>query len=279
MKMSLINKIIAEALREDAAFGDITTNLLIKKDHVSKAQILIKEEAVICGLEVVKTVFKKLDRKIYFKTSFKDGHKVKKNTVVAVVTGKTRALLSGERVALNFLSHLSGIATTTHRFVEAARPFKAKILDTRKTTPGLRHLEKYAVRCGGGENHRADLSEMVLIKDNHREILGFLTKLQETVRHFKRKTHKPIEVEVDNLNEFEEILKANPDIILLDNMSLQAIKKAVKKRGQRKQPLLEASGGITMKNVHAIAQTGVDRISIGALTHSPLTIDVSMEMI
>ena len=282
MNMSGIHKIVVDALNEDAAFDDITTNFLIQKDQISKARIVIKEEAIVCGLEIVKTVFKTLDRNVRFKTFYKDGRKVKENTVVATVKGKSRALLSGERVALNFLSHLSGIATTTHRFVQKIRPLRAKILDTRKTTPGLRVLEKYAVRCGDGENHRTDLNDMVLIKDNHRQILGSLPKLRAAMGSLKKKTKKLIEVEVDHFNEFEEVLKSHPDIILLDNMKAHEIKRIVqslRKRTNRKQPLLEASGGITIKNVRTIAQTGVDRISVGALTHSPSTVDVSMEMI
>ena len=292
----MIKSIITQALREDAAFHDITTNFLIPKDQQSTANILIKEEAIVCGLEIVKDVFKALDPNIQFKTLFKDGSRVKKNTVVAVVKAKTRALLSGERVALNFLGHLSGIATLTHQFVQKVKPSKVKILDTRKTTPGLRIFEKYAVRCGGGENHRGNLSEMILIKDNHRQVIGSLSKLQECIRNLRRKTKKMIEVEVDSLLELREVLKASPDIILLDNMSPSQVKKVVnfvKKEKRRspelsvptdnwqrtKQPLLEASGGITITNVSAFARTGVDRISIGSLTHSARAINVSMEMI
>ena len=291
-----IKNIITQALREDAAFADITTNLLISKRHQSTANILIKEEAIVCGLKVAKDVFKALDPNIRFKTLFKDGSRVKENTVVAVVKGKTRALLSGERVALNFLGHLSGIATLTHQFVQKVKPSKAKISDTRKTTPGLRILEKYAVLCGGGENHRSDLSEMVLIKDNHCQIIGSLSKLRDVIQNLKRKTKKLIEVEVENLRELREVLKASPDIILLDNMSPSQVKKVVNlvKKEKRmspelsvpthnwqrtKQPLLEASGGITITNVSAFARSGVDRISIGSLTHSAQSIDVSMEIV
>ena len=291
-----IKNIITQALREDAVFADITTNSLIPKHHQSRANILIKEEAIVCGLEIVKDVFKTLDRGVEFKVFFKDGSKVKKNTVVAVIKGKTRALLSGERVALNFLGHLSAIATLTHQFVQKVKPSKVKILDTRKTTPGLRILEKYAVLCGGGENHRSDLSEMVLIKDNHRHIIVSPSKLRDVIQDLKKKTQKLIEVEVDSLRELREVLKASPDIILLDNMSPSQVKKVVNlvKREKRrlpelsvpthnwqraKQPLLEASGGITITNVSAFARTGVDRISIGSLTHSARAINVSMEII
>ena len=278
MNLAALNHLIQTALKEDAAFDDITTQSLITPSHRSKAYIIFKEDAVICGLEIVNQVFKKLDPKIRFHSSFKDGQKVKKNTKVTFIEGPTRAILAGERTALNFLAHCSGVATLTRQFVEAIKPSKAKILDTRKTTPGLRELEKYAVVCGGGTNHRHNLSDMALIKDNH---LATAPSLSLAVAILRAKTSKKIEVEVTNLKQFQEAIKTNPDIILLDNMTPAQIKHAVKMLKSfrpKKKILLEASGGIDLQNVRRVAQTGVDRISIGALTHSAKAINLSLEI-
>lgn len=277
-----INKIIEAALTEDGYKDDITTNILVPKADRSTAHILVKEDAVVCGIDIAKNIFKRLDRSINFRSFVKDGDKVGKNTILATLTGPSRPILTGERTALNFLSHLSGIATSTSEYVKQVRPYKVKILSTRKTTPGLRVLEKYAVRCGGGENHRQDLSEMVLVKDNHQEVCRQKITIAEAVKQLKKRTRKKIEVEVDNIEQFKEALGAGADIILLDNMPTAQMNKAVKltrplKRIRR--PLLEASGGVTLKNVRSIARTGVDRISVGALTHSHRATDVSMEFI
>ncbi len=280
MSLSEINKIISLALKEDAAHQDITTNLLIPKDQITDAYIIIKEDAIICGLDIVKATLKKLDRAVKFQNSFKDGNKVKKNTKILFITGKTRALLAAERVALNFLSHLSGVSTNTHRFVQKVRPLKTAILDTRKTTPGLRELEKYAVRCGGGSNHRTNLAEMILIKDNHKKAYQDLATSAQVIKGLRKKTNKPIEIEVESLFEFKNVLAAKPDFILLDNMSPAQIKQAVALNKKLKTKiLLEASGGINLNNIKSFAKTGVDRISIGALTHSSKAINVSMEFI
>ncbi len=282
MKPRALNPLIRRALREDAAHKDVTTNSLIPAHQVSGAIIIIKEEAIVCGLKVIEGVFKTQDPHVRFKTIHADGRKVKRHTIVAKLEGKTRALLTGERVALNFLGYLSGIATDTHQFVEKARPTKARILDTRKTTPGLRLLEKYAVKCGGGHNHRPDLSELVLIKDNHREACHPHLSIAEAIQCTRRKTKKTIEIEVDTLRQFKEALSAHPDMILLDNMSCAQMKRAVtivRKMPSTKRPILEASGGITIRNVAQIARTGVDCISIGSLTHTHNGIDVSMELV
>lgn len=273
-------EIVRQALREDRADHDITTNHLIGPSDRAGGDILIKEDAVVCGVEIVRMVFKELDKGVVFRAFCKDGQKVKKDKVIASVRGKTRAILSGERVALNFLGYLSGIATNADQYVRAVYPSKARILDTRKTTPGLRDLEKYAVRCAKGYNHRSDLSDMVLVKDNHRLAGAMKRSVYEAIAHLKKKTRKLIEVEVDNLEQFQEALSARPDMILLDNMSNPDMAKAVKivKGIRGRRPLLEASGGITLKNVRAVAQTGVDRISIGALTHSHRSVDVSLEL-
>ena len=276
------DKIITQAFQEDNIRQDITTNVLVSTSKTSEGYILFKENGIVCGVELAKQVFKKLDSKVNFSVLVKDGTYVKKNTKIAVIKGKTRTLLSAERTALNFLGYLSGIATLTHAFVKQVKPYKAQILDTRKTTPSLRYLEKYAVKCGGGVNHRIDLKEMVLIKDNHRAACYKDMTIKEIIAIFRKKTKVPVEIEVDNLEQFKQALSANPDFILLDNMTFAQMKKAVelnKNKPQRKKVLLEASGGITLKNVHKVAQAGVDRISIGALTHSHKAIDVSMEII
>ena len=277
---SRIDKIIDNALREDIGNQDITTHILIPKDEVSQAFMVTRQEAVLCGLEIAKRVFHKLDKMAKFRSSYKDGDKVSANTKILFITAKTRALLTGERVALNFLTYLSGIATTTSFFLKKIHPSKVKIMDTRKTTPCLRNLEKYAVKCGGGINHRFTLSEMVLIKDNHRSAYQSRMSLREMIKRAKKVSNKPVEVEVNNLIQLKQALSAHPDIILLDNMPLKQIKKAVTLiRKMKKRPLLEVSGRVNLENVRAIAKTGIDRISIGALTHTRKAIDISLEVI
>ena len=274
-----LNKIVLQALQEDRAFQDITTRLLIGKNKTSQAYIVTKENAVICGLEIARRIFQKLDPHIQIRSAYKDGNKVTKNKKVLFLKGKTRAILSGERVALNFLSHLSGIATLTNQFVKAAGNPKVKIMDTRKTTPGWRDLERLAVKVGGGTNHRHDLADMVMVKDNHLLAVGKKMALPKIIRHLRRKTKKTLEIEVDNLVQLKAALTASPDIILLDNMTAAQLRQAVKINKQNKKPSrLEASGGISIKNIRLIAQTGVDRISIGALTHSAGAIDFSLEL-
>jgi len=281
MNAIYINTLIRQALSEDAVSKDITTNVLISNAHISNGVIIVKEDAVLCGLEIAKKVFHKLNRHIRFQTKFKDGAVVRRNTIIATLKGKTKSLLTGERVALNFLGYLSGIATNTHHYVAKVRRRKSKITDTRKTTPGLRSLEKYAVRCGGGTNHRSDLSEMVLIKDNHRLACHPAQSIPQAIQSFRRRTRKTLEIEVDNLSQFRQALTASPNMILLDNMTCTQMKKAVaftRTLPRKKRPLLEASGGITLSNVAAVARTGVDRIAIGSLTHSHKAIDISMEL-
>ncbi|MFC1510348.1 carboxylating nicotinate-nucleotide diphosphorylase [Candidatus Omnitrophota bacterium] len=281
-----IDKIIKEALKEDITNQDVTTNCLVPDDHISEAKIIFREDATVSGLDFAKRVFELIDPTLKFKPLHKDGDAVKANEPIASLKGKTSTILKGERTALNFLAYLSGISTKTAHFVKAIKGTNAQILDTRKTTPGLRHFEKYAVRTGGGINHRFNLSEMVLIKDNHREICHPSMTTDQVVLAIKKRTKKIIAVEVDTLIQFKNALKAAPDIILLDNMTLEQMKKAVKtnddfyrKKLIHKKPLLEASGGITLKNVKAIAKIGIDRISLGCLTHTHRAIDVSMEII
>jgi len=276
-----INQIIALALREDIGAGDITTLSIIPKSKMSEAFIVSREEAVVSGLDVAKKVFQKVHSKINFKPLVREGQSITANTKVAWIKGKTQAILTAERVALNFLSHLSAIATKTRYFVKAVHPFKVKIMDTRKTTPGLRELERKAVRCGGGTNHRFNLED-VLIKDNHLQARQNDLSIKAIIELARHKTKRPIEIEVDNLDHFKKAIKANPDIILLDNMSLADIRKAVglKKEYRHGQHIkLEVSGNINIPTVRAVARTGVDRISIGALTHTRKAVDFSLELV
>jgi len=277
MKPKYIKNIVRLALAEDIGKGDITTNNLIPRNSRSQARLVAKADGVLCGVNLAREVFKTLSTKVLFKTLINDGQKVRQGDIIADITGPTRVLLSGERVAINLLSFLSGIATQTKAFVDKIKPYKANILDTRKTTPLLRHLERYAVRTAGGVNHRFNLNDMVMIKDNHRVACEGQTMVK-VIDNLKNKTKHKIVVEVDTLSQLRDILHSRADIILLDNMTPQQIVKVVKIRNQEKSPiLLEASGGITLKNVKKYAATGVERISIGALTHSRQVLDISME--
>ncbi|MFZ6017291.1 MAG: carboxylating nicotinate-nucleotide diphosphorylase [Nitrospirota bacterium] len=268
-------EIIRLALDEDIGYGDITSSLLIDEDYESRAVFIAKANFVLSGLPFAREVFYMLDPDIRFNVFIKDGSKVSKFDVLAEVYGKTRVLLSCERVSLNILQRLSGISTMTSMFVEAVKGLNAKIVDTRKTIPGLRYMEKYAVRMGGGSNHRFGLFDGILIKDNHIEAVG---SIREAVKLAKGSHHLVrIEVEVENLNDLEEAIEAGADIVMLDNMSIQDIKKAVRIAGG--MVTLEASGNINLENVREIAETGVDLISIGALTHSAAAVDISMKIV
>jgi len=272
--------IIERALKEDESREDITTNSLVPARQNSEAYIINREEAVVCGMEIAGKIFHRLDNNAKIHWHHHDGDNLPKNARIMTVKAKTRALLKGERVALNILSYLSGVATITRCFVNRIRPYDVKIMDTRKTLPGLRGLVKMAVRAGGGVNHRFNLKEMVIIKDNHQIAYKNDKTVQEAIRHVRRRTTKLIMVEVDTIRQFRQALAGKPDIILLDNMSAERIKKIVAINKRSPQPcLLEASGGINLRNIRAIAKTGVDRISIGALTHSPRAIDFSMEFV
>lgn len=274
-RLSDVVKIVKQALAEDLVRNDITTRLLFPKSIKAEATIQVKQEAILTGLPAAKAVFVQVDPKLRFKPLAQDGDRVKPGTVIARIQGDGRSILKGERVALNFLQHLSGIATLTARFVEAVRGTKATILDTRKTTPGLRHLEKYAVRMGGGRNHRMTLSDGILIKDNHLALAG---DLKAAVQQARKKAPRGFKVEVETTNrtEVEEALAAKADIILLDNMSLPQLKAAVLLING--QCLTEVSGGVNLNTIREIASTGVDFISIGALTHSAPAVDLSMDI-
>jgi nicotinate-nucleotide pyrophosphorylase (carboxylating) len=268
-----IDKIISSALKEDVGTGDITSNLLITRNKTAKAFILAKEEGVIAGLQVAKSVFYKLDKNIRWKNLVIEGEFVSAGTKIAEMKGPYRALLTGERTALNFLQRMSGIASITLKYVEQLSDLKTKILDTRKTVPGLRLLDKYSVKKGAGTNHRIGLYDMVLIKDNHIKAAG---SISEAVKQVREKLNKKIKIEVEtaSLDEVKEALNSGADIIMLDNMSIKQMKEAVKIiNGKAK---VEASGGVDINSVRMIAETGVDYISVGALTHSVKALDIGM---
>jgi len=268
-----LDRVVAAALAEDVGAGDVTTEATIDADALGTGELLVKEPGVVSGLNAVEAVFLALDPDVQFEALVEDGTFVEDMTVVAVVTGPLRAILTGERVALNFLGRLSGIATLTRSYVDAVAGTDVAILDTRKTTPGLRLLEKHAVACGGGRNHRFGLDDAVLVKDNHLAAAGSVLGAVERLR---LATDLPIEVECDTLAQVSEALAARVDAILLDNMPPNELIEAVALAQGRAR--LEASGGVTLANVRAIAETGVDEISIGALTHSARSLDVSLEL-
>jgi len=272
----LIDKIIERALLEDIGTGDITTESIIPSNLKAKGIIKTFEKGVVAGLDIACLVFQKLDAEIVFQEKTKDGTKVIRGKELAEITGPARTILMGERVALNFLQRMSGIATITSKFCEEVKDFPVRIVDTRKTTPGLRILEKYAVRMGGGYNHRFGLYDAVLIKDNHIAVAGGIKSAVDSVRKQSSHTVK-IEVEVESLSQLQEALKAQVDIIMLDNMDLETMKEAVKM--VKGKILIEASGEITLEKVRKIAQAGIDLISIGALTHSVKSLNISMEII
>jgi nicotinate-nucleotide pyrophosphorylase (carboxylating) len=271
-----LESVIDAALEEDTGCGDITSEALIPPELSGKAAVLVKENGVLAGIEVAKRVFHKIDPLLKIDILIKDGAVVKPNDIAATITGSVTGILKGERAALNFLQRLSGIATTAARYVREIKGTGAKIYDTRKTTPGL---EKYAVRMGGAQNHRMHLGDAVLIKDNHIVALRAMgLGLQDIIT--KAKQNAPagitIEIEVTGVKEAAEAAGGGADIIMLDNMSIDAMREAVKAVGGKAK--LEASGNITLDNVRRVAMTGVDIISIGALTHSYKALDISLEM-
>ena len=271
----LIEPIVRHALEEDLGrAGDITSELIIPVDQKASAKLVARKAGTIAGLISAECAFRLVDPAIKFKVEIPDGSQVSAGTTLATLDGPARAILTGERVALNFAGHLSGVATATQALVEAAKGTKARIVCTRKTTPGLRVLEKYAVRCGGGFNHRFGLDDAVLIKDNHIAAAGSIKSAVERARAGTSHMVK-IEVEVDTLAQLEEALALGVDTILLDNMSIENLKKAVVLANGR--AVLEASGNITRETVAAVAATGVNYISSGAITHSAPNLDVALD--
>ena len=273
---TLIREIVRWTLNEDLGSGDVTTNWTIPADSHLRAQFLVKAGGVLAGMAVARLVFEQVDTSVLFTELSPDGKPVQPGDIVAKVQGPGRAILTAERTALNFMQRMSGIATLTRRYVEAVSGSKAVILDTRKTAPGIRVLDKWAVRLGGGQNHRAGLYDMVLIKDNHIAACGGITATVERVQ--EHNTHNlPVEVEVKNLHELREALGLKVDRIMLDNMSLAEMRQAVRLT-DGKIPL-EASGNVNLETVAEIAATGVDYISVGKLTHSVKALDISLDVL
>ena len=281
-----VRPLIQMAINEDLGSGDITSEILFNDNEMDKANIVSREEIVVCGMDIVGEILRLYDERLKLKIKVNDGESAHVGSKLGVIEGPMRSMLSAERVLLNFLQRLSGIATTTRKYVFAIQGTKTKIYDTRKTMPGWRILEKYAVVCGGGYNHRFGLYDGILIKDNHLAQLGrnFQPKLKEIIEKAKEQKHiKFIAVEVDHVDDQLNYVLEIPgiDIVLLDNMGQWQLKHAVEMRdamcGKHKKPLLEASGNITLSNVSAIAQCGVDRIAIGAITHSATAVDIGLD--
>ena len=274
-----VRGLIRSALREDVGRGDVTSEALVPPNATARTVILSRDRCVICGLGVAAAVFRAVDPRLTCRLLARDGDRIRKGAAVLRVSGRARSILAAERTALNFLQRMTGIATLTRRFVDAVRPLGTRILDTRKTTPGFRRIEKYAVRCGGGTNHRMGLYDRVLIKDNHRALWGARVgrDLAAAVRAARaRHPGLPVEVEVESEAQLRDVLGAKPDWVLLDNMSPVVMRRCVALgRGRTR---FEASGGVTIRNVKKIAVSGVDAISIGALTHSAPAADLSLEV-
>jgi nicotinate-nucleotide pyrophosphorylase (carboxylating) len=274
------------ALREDAAEHDLTTRALVPEEAQGSAEVVAKERGVLAGLPLVAPLLRQLDPTGAVEALAQDGDEVAPGTRVAVLRARSRALLAAERPALNFLRHLSGVATLTARFVEAVAGTRARILDTRKTTPGWRDLEKHAVRCGGGENHRMRLDDAAMLKENH--LLASVGRtgpaaIAAAVERLRTALPPdvPLHVEVESLEELEAVLPLRPDVVMLDGLDLGDVRRAVVRvrASAEPRPLVEATGGVTLENVEALAATGVDRISVGALTHSAPALDLSMRFV
>jgi nicotinate-nucleotide pyrophosphorylase (carboxylating) len=271
----ILKETIRLAVLEDIGHGDITSFLTISDSKKAKANIIGKEDFVLAGMPFVKEVFTAIDPDIKIKIFFKEGSYIKKGDIIAEINGRAKGILAGERIALNILQRISGIATVTRGYANKLKGLPAKIADTRKTTPCMRFMEKYGVRIGGGVNHRFGLYDGILIKDNHIKVAGGVKKaviLAKKAHHLLK-----IEVEVKNLDEFKEAVDAGADVIMLDNMSTADMKRAVKIAKGR--VLLEASGNVNLNNIRSIAETGVDIISIGAITHSARSVDISIKIV
>jgi len=281
MNMPNVDDIIKRALNEDAAFSDATTLSVIAPQCKANARIIAKQPGIVCGLSVAAKAFKALDPRVVTSIKVKDGSRIKAGNVLALISGPARAIISGERTALNFLQHLSGIATLTRRFVDLVKGTGVKIYDTRKTIPGLRSLAKYAVKCGGGVNYRMNLADMAMLKDNHVSLMGGGLGIRASVGAIRKKYPKlKIIVECDNLIQLRSALDARADTVMLDNMLPAQIRKAVDivRTRKNKRPLIEVSGGITITNVRKYALKGIDYISVGAITHSAPALDISLDI-
>ncbi|MFN3966359.1 MAG: carboxylating nicotinate-nucleotide diphosphorylase [Endomicrobiia bacterium] len=283
LDLKKVREIVRIALAEDIGTDDITTKSIFSPTEVAQAKIVAKDNCIISGLAVAREVFKTLDKKCIWRAKYKDGVKVKAKRTVATVRGRAHAILSGERTALNFLSEMSGIATLTNKFVNKVKKYNIEIFDTRKTSPGLRMIEKYAVTCGGGKNHRMGLYDMILVKDNHirlcRQRKIPIAQVLNSLRGRILRGTK-IEFEAQSLRDVELALNSELDIIMLDNMDYKTLKKAIKMiRKSKKDVIIEISGGINLKNIEKIAKLRPDRISLGEITNSAPAIDFSLEII
>jgi nicotinate-nucleotide pyrophosphorylase (carboxylating) len=270
-----VRELVIRALQEDIGQGDVTTEACVPADKRCVAVMVAKEAGIICGHDVARLAFGLLDPTAAYTVLVPEGGKAEAGQEIARIAGGARAILMAERVALNFIQRMSGIATTTHRLAESLKFYKAKLVDTRKTTPGLRMLEKYAVRVGGGYNHRFGLADGVLIKDNHIALAGGIAQAVAAARRIASHTVR-VEVEVETMEQLDEALAAGADVIMLDNMDPETLKACVQRCGGR--VLLEASGGITEANLVDVAKSGVDLISMGALTHSARALDISLDI-
>ncbi len=275
---SLYRPLVAQALEEDVSHGDITTELTLPSDLSGRGVIVAKEHGVVAGTFVACEVFHQVDPSLEFMPGAEEGEVVGPSKVICEIEGSVASILAGERVALNFMQHMMGIATKAHQYIEAVKGLACRVVDTRKTTPGLRLLEKYAVRAGGAHNHRFNLSDGILIKDNHIAACGAVGKAVERAKLDAPHTLL-VEVEVTNLEELQEAIEAGADAVLLDNMNIDQLREAVALvRSRRPEVKVEASGGITLENIRQVAETGVDIVSSGALTHSVKAVDLSLEI-
>lgn len=271
----IVEEHVKNALKEDIGFGDITTDYLVPEDEIITAKLNTREDGILCGIDIVEMVFKTLTKEVRIEKYFKDGEKIKKGDTLAVITGPARAILIGERTALNYVQRLSGIATETNKYQVAIGNNKARITDTRKTTPGFRMFEKYAVFTGGARLHRFNLADCVMIKDNHIQFAGSITNAVNKIRERLSHTHK-IEIECDTIEQVKEAINAKADIIMLDNMSCDLMKQCVELIGDK--AMVEASGNVTIETIGEIAKTGVDVISSSAIVAKAKTLDVALDM-
>ncbi len=271
----IVEEHVKNALKEDIGFGDITTDYLVPKNERIIAKLNTREDGILCGIDIVETVFKTLSNEVKIQKFFKDGDKIKKGNTLAIIEGPARAVLIGERTALNYIQRLSGIATETNKYQVAIGDNKARITDTRKTTPGFRMFEKYAVYTGGARLHRFNLSDCVMIKDNHIQYAGSITNAVNKIREHLSHTHK-IEIECDTIEQVKEAINAKADIIMLDNMNCDLMKQCVELIGDK--ALIEASGNVTIDTIGDIAKTGVDVISSSAIVAKAKTLDIALDM-
>lgn len=271
----IVEEHVKNALKEDIGFGDITTDYLIPEDERITAKLNTRQDGILCGIDIVETVFKTLSKDVRIEKYFKDGEKITKGDTLAVIEGPARAVLIGERTALNYIQRLSGIATETNKYQEAIGNNKARITDTRKTTPGFRMFEKYAVFTGGARLHRFNLADCVMIKDNHIQFAGSITNAVKKIREHLSHTHK-IEIECDTIEQVKEAVEAKADIIMLDNMNCELMKKCVELIEGK--ALIEASGNVTIETIGEIAKTGVDVISSSAIVAKAKTLDIALDM-